>query len=103
MPMAGDLDVSLRLVKGPTDHGGGWAQGGPMFRETLDPGSRMVIALVARTNAMEFKRRRMAYQEPTNTDVSRSDNTARPVTMRVVRRGDTFQGFYSEDDGATWL
>ena len=43
------------------------------------------------------------YATPTNTGVDRSDNTARPVSMRIVRKGDTFQGFYSEDDGKTWI
>jgi hypothetical protein len=104
MPMAGDLDVSARFVKGPTtdDDGGGWELGGPMFRETLDAGSRFVMAQIASTSQLQFKRREQQYATPTNTGVDRSDNTARPVTMRIVRKGDTFQGFYSEDDGKTW-
>jgi hypothetical protein len=73
-----------------------------MFRETLDAGSRFVMAQVASTNQLQFKRRRVQYATPTNTGLDRDDNTARPVSMRVVRKGDTFQGFYSEDDGKTW-
>jgi hypothetical protein len=104
MPMGGDVDLSARFVKGPTtdDDGGGWELGGPMFRETLDAGSRFVMAQVASTNQLQFKRRRVQYATPTNTGLDRDDNTARPVSMRVVRKGDTFQGFYSEDDGKTW-
>jgi len=105
MPMGGDVDLSARFVKGPTtnDNGGGWELGGPMFRETLDAGSRFVMAQIASTNQLQFKRRRIQYATPTNTGVDRSDNTARPVSMRIVRKGDTFQGFYSEDDGKTWI
>src|SRR5260370_40446899 len=98
MPMSGDLDVSARFVKGPTEDadGGGWELGGPMFRETLDAGSRFVMAQVAATNQLQFKRREKGYATPMNSGVSRDDNTARPVSMRVVRKGDKFQGYYSE-------
>jgi hypothetical protein len=104
VPIAGDLDISARFMTGPTAtaSGAGWEQGGPMFRESLDPGSRMVISLVSNANGMQFKRRRVAYQQPTNTTATRSDNTARPVTLRLIRRGDYFESYYSEDDGATW-
>jgi hypothetical protein len=98
MPMAGDLDVSLRLVQGPTDNGDGWAQGGPTFRETLDPGSRMVIGVLSAANTIQFKRRLVENQRPTNTDVSQSsgDNTTRPVWGRLVRKGDKFIGYFAE-------
>jgi hypothetical protein len=104
MPMAGDVDISARFVKGPTEDtdGGGWELGGPIFRETLDGDSRFVLAQIAATNQLQFKRRELQGQTPMNSGVDRTDNTARPVTMRVVRKGDTFQGYYSEDDGKTW-
>jgi hypothetical protein len=104
MPMSGDLDVSARFVKGPTEDadGGGWELGGPIFRETLDGDSRFVMAQIAATNQLQFKRREAQGQTPMNSGVNRDDNTARPVTMRVVRKGDKFQGYYSEDDGKTW-
>jgi len=104
MPMSGDLDVSARFVKGPTtdDDGGGWELGGPIFRETLDADSRFVMAQVASTNQLQFKRRELQGATPMNSGVDRSDNTARPVTVRIVRKGDTFHGYYSEDDGKTW-
>jgi hypothetical protein len=88
MPMAGDLDVSLRLVQGPTDNGDGWAQGGPTFRETLDPGSRMVIAVLSAANTMQFKRRLVENARPTNSDIAQSsgDNTTRPVWGRLVAK-----------------
>lgn len=104
MPMEGDLDVSANFVKGPTedDDGGGWELGGPMFRESLDTGSRFVLAQIAATNQLQFKRRLAPNNTPTNTGLDRSDNTARPVDMRLVRKGDDFQAYYSEDAGKTW-
>jgi hypothetical protein len=102
MPLEGDLEVSLRLLEGPTDHGDGWAQGGPTFRETLDTGSRMAIAVISAANAMQFKRRRVEFQRPVNSESNRDDNTVRPVSARLVRKGDTFSAFYSEDDGKIW-
>jgi hypothetical protein len=104
MPMAGDLDVSARFVKGPTEDadGGGWELGGPMFRETLDSGSRFAMAQLAATNDLQFKRRDVVNTTPSNTDLSGTGGIARPITMRVVRKGDTFQAYYSMDDGKTW-
>jgi Fibronectin type III domain len=104
MPMAGDLDVSARFVKGPTEDadGGGWELGGPMFRETLDVSSRFAMAQLAATNDLQFKRRDAFYALPTNTDLSGTGGTARPVTMRLVRKGDVFQAYFSTDNGATW-
>jgi len=100
MPMEGNLDVSLRLLEGPTDNGDGWAQGGPTFRETLDPGSRMAMAIISAANTMQFKRRLVYNQRPTNSDASQGggDNTARPEWSRIVRKGDTFTAYFA--DGA---
>jgi hypothetical protein len=104
MPIEGNVDVSARFVSGPSQaNGGGWENGGVMIRESLDPGSRLAFALLSESNAMEFKRRRAPFLLPTNTDISRDDNTKRPVSMRLVREGDTFTCYYSEDDGKTWI
>jgi hypothetical protein len=104
MPMAGDIDISARFVKGPSevDGGGGWELGGPMFRESTDSASRFLMAQISRANELQFKRRTVQYATPTNTGLSRDDNEARPVSTRLVRKGNTFQAFYSEDNGATW-
>jgi hypothetical protein len=98
IPMPGDLDVSLRLVQGPTDNGNGWAQTGPTFRETLDPGSRMVVCALSAANTMQFKRRLAENARPTNSDIKQSsgDDTMRPVWGRLVRKGDTFTGYFAE-------
>jgi hypothetical protein len=100
MPMAGDLDVSLRLVQGVTDNGDGWSQGGPTFRQTLDPGSPMVIGVIASgaSNAMQFKRRLFQNERPHNSSVNQSggDDSVRPVWSRLVRKGNVFTGYFAE-------
>lgn len=104
IPIEGDLDISARFVKGPTEaDGGGWEHGGVMIRESLDPGARFVYAEVPLDNRLEFKRRRAPAQQNIVSFVHRDDNAARPVAVRLTRRGDTFECFYSEDDGRTWL
>jgi hypothetical protein len=104
MPIEGDVEISARFVKGPseTDGGGGWELGGPMIRESADAGSRFVMAQVSSQNELQFKRRKVQYATPTNTGLSRDDNTARPVTTRLIRKGNEFQASYSEDGGTTW-
>jgi hypothetical protein len=103
MPIEGNVDISARFVSGPTEaNGGGWEHGGVMIRESLDPGSRLAYSQLANNNPLEFKRRRQPFELPTNTSHSREDNTARPITKRQVREGDTFTAFYTEDNGTTW-
>src|SRR5262249_18444943 len=55
---------------------------------TLDPGSRMVIAVLSAANTMQFKRRLNEDARPTNSDISQSsgDNTTRPVWGRLVAK-----------------
>jgi hypothetical protein len=105
MPMSGDITLTVRTVSGPTENanGGGWEQGGPMIRETLDSASRFAMTLVSRTNSLEFKKRINVAEQPVNDDINRDDNTARPLWLRVQRKGDVFKSWYSEDDGKTFI
>jgi hypothetical protein len=105
MPMAGDITMTVRTVSGPTENenAGGWEQGGPMIRESLDSASRFAMMLVSRANALEFKKRQDVAEQPINDDVSRDDNEARPLWLRIERKGDVFKGWYSEDDGKTFV
>lgn len=104
VPAAGDITVTARVVSGPTqvsDDEGGWEQGGPMIRESLDAEARMTIMAVMRTNPMQYKRRMEKATTPDHTEGDRGDNTRRPVWLRLVRKGDTFTAFYS-DDGTSY-
>jgi regulation of enolase protein 1 (concanavalin A-like superfamily) len=100
MPVAGDVTVTARVLSGPTkvsDDDGGWEQGGPMIRESLDAEARMTIMAVMRTNPLQYKRRMEEATTPDVDEGDRGDNTNRPVWLRLVRRGDAFTAFYSND------
>jgi hypothetical protein len=103
-PIAGDVTVTARVVSGPTkimDDEGGWEQGGPMIRESLDAEARMTIMAVMRIHPLQYKRRMDEATTPEVDEGDRGDNEKRPVWLRLVRRGDTFTSFYS-DDGTTY-
>jgi hypothetical protein len=99
MPMAGDVTVTVRCVSGPTATAdeNGWNLGGPMIRESLDSPSRFAMMQIARDDPLQFKKRLTEGETPQNNDNGRDDNTARPVWLRVVRKGDDFTAFFSED------
>jgi hypothetical protein len=102
VPVKGDVTVTARVVSGPTQvngDDGGWEQGGPMIRESLDAEARMTIMAVMRTNPLQYKRRMDEATTPEVSTADRGDNTNRPVWLRLVRKGDSFTAFYS-DDGA---
>jgi hypothetical protein len=99
-PVAGDVTITARVVSGPTqimDDEGGWEQGGPMIRESLDAEARMAILAVMRIHPLQFKFRMAEAETPGVAEGDRGDNTNRPVWLRLVRRGDTFTAFYSDN------
>jgi hypothetical protein len=103
MPMAGDITVTVRTVSGPTatSDDNDWNLGGPMIRETLDSRSRLAMAQVARKGCLQFKRRLEFGEGPPDTCGDEISPEKRPVWLRVVRKGDDFSGFISED-GTAW-
>jgi hypothetical protein len=98
-PMAGDITMTARIVSGPTEtsDGNGWNLGGPMIRESLDTHSRFAFMQVARDNELQFKKRVTYNETPENDGLGRDDNTARPIWVKLVRKGDDFHAFWSED------
>jgi hypothetical protein len=101
-PMSGDLTITARVVSGPTEtsDGNGWNLGGVMIRESLDARSRFAMMQVARDNELQFKKRVEFNETPQNDGFSRDDNTARPVTVRLERKGNDFRAWYSDDGTA---
>jgi hypothetical protein len=98
-PIEGDLTITARVVSGPTmtSDENGWNLGGVMVRESLDARSRFAMMQVARDNELQFKKRVEFNETPQNDGFSRDDNTARPVTVRLERKGDNFRAWYSND------
>jgi hypothetical protein len=46
---------------------------------------------------MQFKRRVDVAEQPVNDGANQDDDTLRPVTLRIQRKGDEFHTWYSVD------
>jgi hypothetical protein len=73
-----------------------------MFRESLDSRARLAMTQVAREGNLQFKRRTAFAESPPDTQTSEIELTKRPVWLRLVRKGNDFTGFVSED-GSNWI
>ncbi|NLZ06592.1 MAG: DUF1349 domain-containing protein, partial [Phycisphaerae bacterium] len=77
----------------------GWAKGGVMIRETLDPGSKHAMVVVTPGNGVALQNR------PTMNQASLSVNEAgltAPYWVRLTRTGDSLKAERSAD-GVTWV
>lgn len=77
----------------------GWAKGGPMIRESLDPGSKAVAALMTPANGVQF-----TWRDFTNGDMAEHNTQgglAAPHWVRLTRTGNTFKAEHSAN-GTTW-
>ena len=70
---------------------------GVMIRESLGDGSRFAMMAATSGNGYQFMRRKTAYTNVTSTDAI----FAKPTWVRVVRAGNLFTS-YRSDDGSTW-
>jgi len=95
-PLRGDGVLMARVASlGLTDP---WAKAGLMIRETLDTDSRHATLVVTPTNGAIMEGRAMPGDA---TDGIVTAGIDVPVWLKVVRLGDSFQGFVSMD-GAAW-
>ncbi len=76
----------------------GFAKAGIMVRQTLAANSQHAMALITRSNGAGFYRRLTSGATSQNTLAA---GVVTPEWVRIVRSGDTFTGYYSED-GSTW-
>jgi len=77
----------------------GWAKGGAMIRESLDPGSKVVAALVTPANGVQF-----TWRDFTNGDMNEHNTQgglSAPHWVRLTRTGNTFKAEQSAD-GVSW-
>ncbi len=95
-PWTGDGTLTVRVAS--VENSDPWAKAGVMFRETHDPGSKHVMAIVSpqRGIAMQYR----AGTGGLSANAASRAGTA-PEWLRLVRSGDTFAS-YSSEDGATW-
>jgi hypothetical protein len=103
VPIGGDIMVTVRTVSGPTEtaNQSTWNLAGPQIREDLTVGSRLAMTQVAHTGAAQFKYREEANDGTPDEKEADGDPTRRPLWLRLVRKGDEFSGFLS-DDGKEW-
>jgi regulation of enolase protein 1 (concanavalin A-like superfamily) len=95
--VTGDVDVSIRLRSITAAHA--WSKSGVMIRESLSPGSRHAFALLSATRGYAFHRR----IDPNGFTLGATGVTGVPPGwVRLVRTGNTIQGFRSAD-GVNWI
>jgi hypothetical protein len=101
VPLSGDGQMVARVVDIGTGTDG-WARGGVMIRETLEPDSKHVtITLTAgEGSGKEF----LCRPSTGGNSLSSYGGTtvSPPLWLRLVREGNSFTGYYSED-GANWV
>jgi len=77
----------------------GWAKGGAMIRESLDPSSKLVMAVVSPANGVQF-----SWRDFTSGDMSEHNTQgglSAPHWVRLTRTGNTFKAEQSAD-GVSW-
>jgi regulation of enolase protein 1 (concanavalin A-like superfamily) len=77
----------------------GWAKGGVMIRETLDPGSKHAMVVVTPGNGVALQNRPTANQA--SLSINETGLTA-PYWVKLTRTGDSLKAERSAD-GVTWV
>ncbi len=95
-PLSGDTEAIARVTGIDNTHA--LAKAGLMIRETLDADSKNAAVVISAGAGVSFQRR--------TTTAGLTDNTtdyskAVPLWVKLVRQGDTFLGYHS-DDGDSW-
>jgi len=91
--ISGDFDARLRVMSPPTG-GSSSAKMGLMVRNSLAADSRHVMFMVRNRSSSNFQ---SAYREEDGGSTNHPGyrTTSRPVWVRIVRSGDTFDYYYS--------
>jgi hypothetical protein len=91
----GEILVKVESMDSPDP----WNKAGLMFRESLAPGSRHVMAFVSSGNGAAFQYR------PETDGISKEEHTTAGITppywVKLVKKGATYSGFISAD-GFAW-
>ncbi len=99
--LTGDFDVRLKIASVPT--GGSYSKITIMARANLNANSRRIFVSV--TNPDDTQVIQFAYRasDGGSTDyVAKAEGYSPPIWLRLVRNGQKFKAYYSEDDGNTW-
>jgi len=96
-----DEGTIIAHVMSVANVGNEWAKAGVMIRETTDSGSKNTAMLT--TPATWNQRATFQWREQTNEGSGGSDHgdVLNPEWVKLVRNGNTFSGYHS-DDGVNW-
>jgi regulation of enolase protein 1 (concanavalin A-like superfamily) len=95
-PMHGDTEILARVTS--LENVRAWTKAGVMIRQSLAPGSPHAFMLVSAGKGYAFQRRRQADGWSEHTA---GGSGAAPGWVRLVRQGDTFTA-YRSNDGSNW-
>jgi len=98
--VSGDFDVAITVLS--LEKTNDWAKAGIMCRQDLDPGSINVMAACRGADDLVTYQRRETAGGSSSSERLTPAGAPRPVTIRLMRSGDTFTGGWSLDGGATW-
>jgi WD40 repeat protein len=103
-PVAGDFQITVKMLTRPQGSPHPWAKGGLMLREGLDPGARDADLVVHQAHAGLCFQWRSAPGQPvvTHSTPIADEELQLPILLRLTRRGNTVSAEYSQDDGRTF-
>ena len=81
-----------------SDPSSGWSKAGVMFRNDTTAGSANVSIVISDTAGVNLQWRSTANALSYNIDIG---GLSAPIWLQLIRSGDNFSGYYSED-GANW-
>src|SRR6185369_3033665 len=79
-----------------------WAQAGIEIRESLASNSKYAQMMVTQIDRCKFRRRYTTGGAVTSSGLSPGSGMRLPQWLKLVRQGNTFTG-YRSDDGANWI
>ncbi|HEY5793153.1 MAG TPA: hypothetical protein VIS74_07630 [Chthoniobacterales bacterium] len=94
--MQGDFEVVARVQSIANTNT--WAKAGLMMRETLNANSKNAFSMVS-PGGTRFQ----ARAQTGGSSVTSGNGTTAPKWIRLVRAGNVFTGYFSSDDGTTWV
>jgi autotransporter-associated beta strand protein len=96
-PLVGDGSIVAKVSS--LENTGGWAKGGVVIRESLDPNARQAVMVVSATNGIAWQYRQNVGGS--GVVVPGPTSQAAPAWVKVTRAGNQFTGSWSAD-GTTW-
>jgi regulation of enolase protein 1 (concanavalin A-like superfamily) len=99
-PLSGDGEIIKRVVS--VEYTDPWAKAGVMIRESLSASSKHAHLIIAPSYGCRFQLRRITGSgSESDTPVTNLQHIRPPHWVRLVRRGNQFRAYHS-NDGRNW-